>query len=44
MAIISANLDVFTLVKLEARAAIAGMTLDQYVDFFLSKGIEPITK
>ena len=44
MANIIANLDVFTLVKLEVRATIAGMTLDQYVDFFLSKGIEPIAK
>lgn len=41
---ITANLDVFTLVKLEIRAAIVGMTLDQYVDFFLSSGIEPIAK
>lgn len=41
---ITANLDVFTLVKIETRAALAGMTLDQYVDLFLSEGIEPITK
>lgn len=37
MAIIITNLDVFTLVKLEVRAASVGMTLEQYVDFFLSK-------
>lgn len=43
MATIIIKLDVFTLVKLEVRAAIVGMTLERYVDFFLSKGIEPIT-
>ena len=43
MATIITKLDVFTLVKLEVRAAIVGMTLEQYVDFFLSNGIEPIT-
>ena len=43
MATIVVNLDVFTFVKLEIRAAKAGMSLGQYVDFFLSEGIEPIT-
>lgn len=44
MAEIITNLDVFTFVKLEARAAVVGMTIEQYVDSFLSEGIEPILK
>lgn len=41
---IIANLDVFTLVKLEKRAAQAKLTLEHYVALFLAKWVEPITK
>lgn len=36
------NLDVFTLVKLEARAARAKMSLARYVSLFLADWVEPI--
>ena len=42
MPTITASLDVFTFVKLEVRAASVGMTLEQYIDFILAEGIEPI--
>lgn len=39
---IIASLDVFTLVKLEERAAKAKMSLERYVSLYLAEWVEPI--